>query len=180
MASHFESSELQLTPQLTPLFVYVLYLGGVINEKKNKLKITFSRRSRHVFQVIGWGVTGAHDEYSKSVRPYVLIQNINSAAAVPLDVLLSSNLHAPHPAWDVNQSDAELLEDEEGMYALVEIAAKKPSRKRWKQVADIQTLLMNIEYEQQMRDMVEFQQMLEHEEAHAAEAQKIKKNKKKK
>ena len=146
MASHFESSELQLTPQLTPLFVYVLCLAEVLSEEKNRLKVTFSRRSRHVFQVIGWGVTGAHDEYSKSVRPYVLFQNINSAAAVPLDVLLSTNLHAPHPAWDVNQSDAELLEDEEGMYALVEISTKKPSRKRWKQVENLQRLLLTIEY----------------------------------
>jgi hypothetical protein len=178
MASHFESSELQLTPQITPLFVYVLYLGGVINEKKNKLKITFSRSARRKFQVIGWGITGAHDEYSKSVRPYVLVQNINSAAAVPLDVLLSPNLHEPHPAWDVNQSDAELLEDEEGMYALVQIAAKKPSRKRWKQAEDIQALLMIIEREQEMRDMLEYQEMLEHELAHAAEAKKLKKKKK--
>jgi hypothetical protein len=99
-----------------------------------------------VFQVIGWGVAGAHDEYSKSVRPYVLFQNINSAAAIPLDVLLSTNLHAPRPAWDVNQSDAELLEDEEGMYALVEISTKKPSRRRWKQVENLQRLLLTIEY----------------------------------
>jgi hypothetical protein len=170
MASHFESSELQLTPQITPLFVYVLCLADVLSEEKNGLKVTFSRRSRHVFQVIGWGIVGAHDEYSKSVRPYVLFQNINSAAAIPLDVLLSSNLHAPHPAWDVNQSDAELLEDEEGMYALVEISAKKPSRKRWKQVENIQSMLLSIEYEQ----------MLAHEAAHEAEAQKLKKKKKKK
>lgn len=180
MASHFESSELQLTPQLTPLYVYVLYLGGVINEKKNKLKINFPRHYRCKFQVIGWGVSGAHDEYSKSVRPYVLIQNINSAAAVPLDVLLSQNLHEPHPAWDVNQSDAELLEDYEGMYALVQIAAKKPSRKRWKKAEDIQAMLMFIEREQEMRDMIEFTQMLEDEAAYEAEAQKKKKKKKKK
>jgi hypothetical protein len=162
MASHFESSELQLTPQITPLFAFVLFVHGVI-DTGGKLSIKFFKQK---FRIIGWGIAGAHDEYSKSVRPYVLFENMNGAAAVPLDVLLAPNLGIAPPAWDVNESDAELLEDEAGKYALVQISQKKPSRKRWKKIKNIQSMLLSIEYEQML--------------AHEAEAQKLKKKKKKK
>ena len=165
MASHFESSELQLTPQLTPLYAYlILVMGDVVKDGKLKIKCTY-----HKFQIIGWGIAGAHDEYSKSVRPYVLFENMNGAAAVPLDVLLAPNLGIAPPAWDVNESDAELLEDEAGKYALVQISQKKPSRKRWKKIKNIQSMLLSIEYEQ----------MLAHEAAHEVEAARRKKKKKK-
>jgi hypothetical protein len=166
MASHFESSELQLTPQLTPLFAYLLFVHGVIGDG-DKLHVKFFKQK---FQIIGWGVSGAHDEYSKSVRPYVLFENMNGAAAVPLDVLLAPNLSIAAPVWDVNESDAELIDDEANRYALVQISQKKPSRKRWKKIKNIQRMLLGIEYEQ----------MLAHEAAHEAEAQKMKKKKKKK
>ena len=166
MASHFESSELQLTPQLTPLYAFVLFVHGIVGDG-GKLSVKFFKQK---FQIIGWGIAGAHDEYSKSGRPYVLFENMNGAAAVPLDVLLAPNLGIAPPMWDVNESDAELLEDEAGKYALVQISQKKPSRKRWKKIKNVQHMLLSIEYEQ----------MLAHEAAHEAEAQKIKKKKKKK
>ena len=146
MASHFESSELQLTPQLTPLFAYLLFVHGIVTDGE-KLKVKFFKQK---FQIIGWGIAGAHDEYSKSVRPYVLFENMNGAAAVPLDVLLAPNLGITPPAWDVNESDAELLEDEVGKYALVRISQKKPSRKRWKKIKNVQHMLLSIEYEQML------------------------------
>ena len=85
-------------------------------------------------------------------------------------MLLAPNLGIAPPMWDVNESDAELLEDEAGKYALVQISQKKPSRKRWKKIKNVQHMLLSIECEQ----------MLAHEAAHEAEAQKIKKKKKKK
>ena len=146
MASHFESSELQLTPQLTPLFAYLLFVHGIVTDGE-KLKVKFFKQK---FQIIGWGIAGAHDEYSKYVRPYVLFENMNGAAAVPLDVLLAPNLGIAPPAWDVNESDAELLEDEAGKYALVQVSQKKPSRKRWKKIKNVQHMLLSIEYEQML------------------------------
>ena len=143
MASHFESSELQLTPQLTPLFAYLLFVHGMVTDG-DKLKVKFFKQK---FQIIGWGIAGAHDEYSRSVRPYVLFENMNGAAAVPLDVLLAPNLGISPPAWDVNESDAELLEDEAGKYALVRISKKKPSRRRWRKIKNIQRMLLSIEYQ---------------------------------
>ena len=74
MASHFESSELQLTPQLTPLYAFVLFVHGIVGDG-GKLSVKFFKQK---FQIIGWGIAGAHDEYSKSVRPYVLFENMNN------------------------------------------------------------------------------------------------------
>jgi hypothetical protein len=145
MASHFESSELQLTPQLTPLFAYLLYVGGALDDRKGKLKITFPRSCRRKFQIIGWGIVGAHDEDAKSVQPYVLFQNM-TAAAIPLDALLVSGVFNEYSSWDVSQSDADLLEFETSMYALVQISSKKPSRKLWKQVADTQSSRLAMEH----------------------------------
>ena len=162
MASHFESSELQLTPQLNPLFAYlILVLGEVGQDGKLKIKCT-----NHKFQIIGWGVSGAHDEYSKTVRPYVLFQNMDGAAAFPLDVLLSQNFGIHPPVWDVNESDAELIDDDFGKYSLVQISKRRPSRRRRKIIEKLQKVLLSIEYEN----------ALEHE----AEAQQLKKKKKKK
>jgi len=143
MASHFESSELQLTPQLTPLFAYlILVTGEIVKDGKLKIKCT-----NHKFQIIGWGVSGAHDEYSKTVRPYVLFQNMDGAAAFPLDVLLSQNLGFNPPVWDVNESDAELIDDDFGRYSLVQISKKRPSRKSRKRIKNIQKILLSLEYE---------------------------------
>jgi hypothetical protein len=137
MASHFESSELQLTPQLTPLFAYMLYVDFRYT-KKLKLKTAFIKEK---FRVIGWGVTGAHEEHSKSVRPYVLFETMNGAAVIPLDILQVLNFGQSPPRWDVGQFDAQMVEDSAGSYALVQISDKKPSRKRWKQMADTQRLV---------------------------------------
>jgi hypothetical protein len=143
MASHFESSELKLTPQLTPLYAYViLVMGDVVKDGKLKIKC-----KNHKFQIIGWGVSGAHDEYSKTVRPYVLFQNMDGAAAFPLDVLLSQNLGFNPPVWDVNQSDAELIDEEFAKYSLVQISKKRPSRRRRKRIKNIQKILLSLEYE---------------------------------
>ena len=183
MASHFESSELQLTPQLTPLYAYlILVLGDVVKDGKLKIKCTY-----HKFQIIGWGVSGAHDEYSKTVRPYVLFQNMDGAAAFPLDVLLSQNLNSYPPLWDVNESDALLIDDDFGKYSLVQISKKKPSRRRRKRIKKIQKALLstdlNNEYEKVLLNIdlsSKSKNALAHEAAHEAEAQKIKKKKKKK
>jgi hypothetical protein len=161
MASHFESSELQLTPQLTPLYAFVIFFMSETG-RDGRLKI---KSKNHKFQVIGWGVSGAHDEYSKTVRPYVLFQNMDGAAAFPLDVLLSQNINTHPPIWDVNQSDAELIDDELGQYSLVQISKKRPSRKRRKRIEKIQRVLLSIEHENAL--------------AHEAEAAKLKKKKKK-
>lgn len=162
MASHFESSELQLTPQTTPLFAYlILVLGKVVKDGKLKIKCT-----HHKFQIIGWGVSGAHDEYSKTVRPYVLFQNMDGAAAFPLDVLLSQNLNTYPPLWDVNESDAELIDDEFGKYSLVQVSSKKPPRRHRKRIEKIQKALLSIDLNN------------EYEKALATEAQKLKKKKK--
>ena len=160
MASHFESSELQLTPQLNPLFAYVaLVVGEITKDGKLDIKCT-----NHKFRIIGWGVSGAHDEYSKTVRPYILFENMNGAAAFPLDVLLSQNLGIHPPVWDVNESDAELIDDDFGKYSLVQISDKRPSRRRRKRIEKIQKILLSIEYENAL--------------AYEAEAQKKKKKKK--
>ena len=166
MASHFESSELQLTPQLTPLYAYViLVIGDVIKDGKLKIQCT-----NHKFQVIGWGVSGAHDEYSKTVRPYVLFQNMDGAAAFPLDVLLSQNLGFIPPVWDVNQSDAELIDEEFGKYSLVQISEKRPSRRSRKRIEKIQKILLSLEYEN----------ALIQEQIHEAEVAALKSKRKKK
>jgi hypothetical protein len=182
MASHFESSELQLTPQLNPLFAYlVLVVGEVVKGGKLKIKCTY-----HKFQIIGWGASGAHDEYSKTVRPYVLFQNMDGAAAFPLDVLLSQNLDNYPPVWDVNESDAELLGDEFGRYSLVQISKKRPSRRHRKRIAKIQKTFLSIDLNNDYEKVLlsidlssKSENALAHEAAHAAEAAKMKKKKKK-
>ena len=182
MASHFESSELRLTPQLTPLYAYlILVMGDVVKDGKLKIKCTY-----HKFQIIGWGVSGAHDEYSKTVRPYVLFQNMDGAAAFPLDVLLSQNLDNYQPVWDVNESDALLIDDDFGKYSLVQISKKKPSRRRRKRIKKIQKALLstdlNNEYERVLLNIdlsSKSKNALAHEAAHEVEAARRKKKKKK-
>ena len=140
MASHFESSELQLTPQINPLFAYMLYVHFTYT-KKSKLKTEFIREK---FRIIGWGVVGAHDEYSKSVRPYVLFETMNGAAVIPLDVLQVTNFGQSPPMWDIGEFDTQMVEDSMGSYALVQISDRKPSRKRWKQISEIQHLAIEM------------------------------------
>jgi hypothetical protein len=137
MASHFESSELQLTPQTTPLFAYMLYIRFTYT-KKFKLKTAFIKQN---FRIIGWGVTGAHEEYPKSVRPYVLFETMNGAAVIPLDILQVLNFGQSPPEWDLGRFDTQMVEDSAGSYALVQISDRTPSRKRWKQMAAIQRLV---------------------------------------
>ena len=162
MASHFESSELQLTPQLTPLFAYMMYLDFRYT-KKLKLKTLFVKEK---FRIIGWGLAGAHDEYSKSVRPYVLFETMNGAAVIPLDILQVTNFGQSPPMWDIGEFDTQMVEDSVGSYALVQISDRKPSRKRWKQISEIQHLAI------EMLPAIA--------ESYELEAQKITKKKKKK
>jgi hypothetical protein len=132
-------------------------------------------------------VAGAHEEYSKSVRPYVLFETMNGAAVIPLDILQVLNFGQSPPRWDVGQFDAQMVADSAGSYALVQISDRKPSRKRWKQMADIQRLVgeeiqasANSYEEMLEREAAEYEEMFAHEAAHEAEAQKNKKKKKKK
>jgi hypothetical protein len=96
------------------------------------------------FRIIGWVKASAHDEYSKSVRPYVLFETMNGAAVIPLDILQVTNFGQSPPMWDIGEFDTQMVEDSIGSYALVQISNRKPSRKRWKQISEIQRLAIEM------------------------------------
>jgi hypothetical protein len=111
---------------------------------------------------------------------------MDGAAAFPLDVLLSQNLDNYQPVWDVNESDALLIDDDFGKYSLVQISKRRPSRRRRKRIKKIQKALLstdlNNEYERVLLNIdlsSKSKNALAHEAAHEVEAARRKKKKKK-